>query len=48
LDGRRLGMEAREILMAVADDPVEWRRVWDMEMERVIVSVLGTADEEGR
>ena len=47
LDGRRLGMEAREILMAVADDPVEWRRVWDMEMERVIVAVLGTDDDNG-
>jgi len=44
LDGRRLGMEMREELMAVSADPVEWRRLWDMGMERVILTVL---DREG-
>jgi hypothetical protein len=42
LDGRRLGMDAREVLMAVADDPVEWRRIWDMEMERAIAENFET------
>lgn len=40
LDGRRLGMDIREELILVAGDPVEWRRVWDMHMERVILHVL--------
>ena len=46
LDGRRLGMDAREALLATGDDLVEWRRVWDMEMERVIADVLGETDSE--
>lgn len=40
LDGRRLGMDIREDLVLVANDPVEWRRVWDMHMDRVILSIL--------
>jgi hypothetical protein len=46
LDGRRLGMDAREDLKLVADDPVEWRRVWDMNMERVILNVLDKENDE--
>jgi len=44
LDGRRMGMEVREALLEVADDPVEWRRVWDMEMERVVFRVVQGED----
>lgn len=40
LDGRRMGMEAREDLLASGEDAVEWRRVWDMHMERVILEIL--------
>jgi len=36
LGGRMLGVDARAVLMAAAPDEVEWRRVWDMEMERAI------------
>lgn len=40
LDGRRMGMEAREDLLATGRDAVEWRRVWDMHMERVLLDVM--------